>query len=295
MTNVIKDLFKKHFIVFTTGELEFALVCYVNGVNLKIYDYSNSNCLSRNRTLVSRLGAGGIYNVKSGKFLILHKILSLLTWRLALSGNSYAVSGVKNILQRIFRVSFFRDALIARPKVNPKRYTRFYCDPESRHFYPNAGIIELPPGSLQTFIQSIINPKDQDEQHDTADCIIIGKQMNRTAQGRPLKKQFYQAIQQKFNHVVIIPHPRETQDEIDLINQFGFEISDAIPYLLNCNGKSVFIVGGSTGSIFKLFEIPYYWVFFEEEFIFHGGGQGLHGGSALHQFNAPEEIKNYKF
>ena len=66
------------------------------------------------------------------------------------------------------------------------------------------------------------------------------------------------ALSEKFDNIIIIPHPRETQDEIDLIHEFGFTISDNIPYLIQATDTSVFVIGGSTGSVFEQFKISAY-------------------------------------
>lgn len=287
---------RKKFIILSTGELEFAILCKLSGVKLTIFDFSPNSCEERNRNLIKSFGMVNHYHRPSKKSLILHKVLGLLTFNLAVSANSFADAGMKRYVQAFFRVSFFRDALIARPKVNYTDFFNFYCEPECKQFFPNAKIISLRSGTLENFISIAIQKRSLFEKGmNDFDCIIIGKQMNRTSLGSKLKNDFYNVVKKKFQRVALIPHPRETIQELELAERFGFEIIDMLPYLIAANEKTIFVVGGSSGTLLRKFDIPFFWVFFPDEFIYHGGITGLHGEHAVEKFYTIESILSYSF
>ena len=289
-------LLKNIYVVYSTGELEVAILNILSGNCGIIFDFS-LNSKNRNHKLlqICLSTEDYLYFAMSKKFHRFIRLLTLYTFRQIISLNSYGFSMLRVFAQDFFKVRFIRDAFEARPMNCYKNFKRLLCEKRLEHLYPNAEKI-LVKDSQNEFLDRIKKflkaKKNIDKKFG---CLLIGKSMKRTPSGPIHKANLYNFLVEKFGNVALIPHPRESIDEIEMARDCGLIILDSLIYFSPIHSDVIFVLGGSSGTILNKLNTKFYYIFFPDEFIYHGNKKGLHGGKSIESFYSIKEMKKFDF
>jgi hypothetical protein len=279
----------KFYLVKTTGELEVAIICILSGNNGKIIDFSIKESTKRNNDLVSIFKININSYFKKEPFLAkIYAILLLFTGNLVISTNSYGFSKFRYYLHEFFKVNFIRDALV--PRFNNKGYKRLYCESQFYDYFERSNFIELSNISNYKFREKIINYSNISSPNQQFDCLVIGKSMNRTPNGLSIKKKFYEYLFNKYKRVGVIPHPRESKKEIELISEMEFSCVDMLIYMAGKSADQIFVINGSSALVFEMFEIQYNYMKFDDEFIYSCYEREKKFKNAKNIYNTVEEL-----
>lgn len=285
----------KFYFIKSTGELESAILCISDGYDGIVFDFSTKESKIKNKKLLE------IFEDQKVKYfrppINLKKILILLALMLrglVISLNSYNKSKIMINVYKLFNVSFIRDALC--PRFINDRYINLFCEKKHFGYYPMSSCIELSNNSFDYFMSSIsnniINTQVDLEKYD---CILIGKSMKRNGFGLELKKQIYAILGSKFKNVAVIPHPRESQEEINVIRDSGLSVLNELVYSVKCFNKTIIVLNGSSGIIMDLLGIKYYYIPLNNFFIY-GDSERISGGkNIIAEIGSLEELNNYCF
>ncbi len=281
----------KYLYIRSTGELEAALLTVdLLADKYWIYDLSSNHALKRNFQLASIFKANylRVNNDLRHKFLFLWQLISGKT---ILSINYLSNNSLKTKFINFFAFAFIRDALI--PPLNSSWHGQckaLYCEKKYQYLFEGVNnFINISENSIELFLEKIKQcPLTQNYQ-----VVVIGKNMNRKTYSLEIKKELYRILSTKFDEVVLVPHPRETPIELDMASKMGLFISNDYPFSVVSNSKVVFVLASSAAQVLTLMKVPYYWIFYPEEFTSHGGEMGRFHDESIQSFFTNNEIENY--
>ena len=274
----------KFYFIRSSGELEAAIVSIANGYSGLIFDFSTKDTKAKNKKILDIFKELNIRSYsppkKIEKIMI---IIAILLRSMVISLNSYEKSKLMDKIYIIFNVFFIRDALV--PRASGSEYINLFCEKKFKLYYPLSRCIELSDDGFWYFVEKIRKIKSN-KNLIKYDCILIGKSMKRSDYGLKLKKDLYAILSKKFKKVGVIPHPRESDEEIEIIKESRLDsLGDLIYTLKEFNGK-IMVLSGSSGQIFDLIGVRYYYISLGEFFIY-GDPERIAGCA-----NVIAEIKN---
>lgn len=280
---------KRTFITYSTGEVEVAIQCLLNGVDGEILDFSSNHCSQRNRELISAFREVKYRRVVHATRRI-RILVALIRGSLALSANSYSANGVRAVIQRIFNVYFFRDSII--PRAVDTRIENLLVEPSNAAKYPASSLIFT--SDRVDYLKRVFHYFNR-ERRGLYDALIIGKGMRRTTSGPRLKKGIYSLITKRFNRVAILPHPRESDEELKLAADSGLIIVDNTIYQCIASSEVIFVVCGSAAETLDLLNIHYYYIDFDEEFRYKDNSRLRRLKCVRSVFSSLLELEAYDF
>lgn len=279
------------YIIRSTGELEAAIIAIIGGYKGIILDFTNKNFLIRNKKLVKLFENIKYYQPHSRleKILI---IISLILRSLVISANSYGFTKIRLLTQNIFNVYFIRDALV--PRESNIKYINLICEKYYSNYYPFSKVLLIPNYSSNKFIETIKKSINK-EVIKNYDCLVIGKSMKRTPEGIRLKKKIYEILKNKFKKIAVIPHPRESNEEIEMISKMGMSIENELIYNGKNLSKKIMILCGSTALVYDIFNIKYYYIEMEEFFIYRDLKRSIICKNSLGIIKNIEQLEKFNF
>jgi hypothetical protein len=284
----------KFYFIRSSGELEAAIVSIANGYTGWIFDFSTEASRARNKKILNIFKDLNIRNYSPPKNIEkIMIIMAILLRGLVISLNSHEKSKFMEKIYIIFNISFIRDALI--PRVSSGEYINLFCENKFKLYYPLSRCIELSDDGFWYFIEKISRKINSNKNLIDYDCILVGKSMKRSDYGLKLKKDLYITLSKKFKKVGVIPHPRECDEEIEIIKESGLDsLGDLIYSLKEFNG-TVIVLSGSSGQIFELLGIRYYYISLGEFFIY-GDPERIAGcANVIAEIKNLEELSEFVF
>jgi hypothetical protein len=278
-----------YFYVRSTGELESAIIS-LSGVKGKyiVYDLSTEHSKLRNIKLANLFSINYRY-LSNNFFYKFCFIYHLLIRKSILSINYINQDNLKSKIINSFANGFIRDALI--PPINSAwigSCRKLYCEIKFRGLFSGVKIyVDMENNAIENFLEKIRECNDS----NYYEAMIIGKNMNRHPDSLKIKEDLYAILKSKFKQVILIPHPRETEQELNIALNMGLIISNEYPLIPASNSKNIFVIASSVAEVLHIMKIPYYWIFYKEEFTVHGGCMGRFHEHSRYSFYSNLELE----